>query len=39
VVAELDLSEIFARYNGAKGGYPPYHPTIVVCHEIVSLFS
>jgi transposase len=29
VVAELDLSEIFARYNGAKGGYPPYHPTMM----------
>ena len=29
VVAELDLSEIFARYDGSKGGYPPYHPTMM----------
>jgi len=30
VVAVLDLKEIFARYNGAKGGHPPYHPTMMI---------
>jgi transposase len=29
VVAELDLTEIFAKYDGSKGGYPPYHPTMM----------
>jgi transposase len=29
VVAELDLSEIFSRYDGSKGGHPPYHPTMM----------
>jgi transposase len=29
VVAELDLREIFARYNGEKGGQPPYHPVMM----------
>jgi transposase len=30
VVGQLDLSEIFASYDGSKGGYPAYHPEMMV---------
>jgi len=30
VVAALDLSEVLKRYEGAKGGRPPYHPRMMV---------
>jgi transposase len=30
VVHELDLSAIYAGYNGSKGGQPPYHPEMMV---------
>jgi transposase len=29
LVRELDLSEIYASYDGSKGGKPPYHPTMM----------
>ena len=28
VVKELDLSEIYAHYDGSQGGQPPYDPVI-----------
>jgi transposase len=30
VVGQLELSEIFASYDGSKGGYPAYHPEMMV---------
>jgi len=30
VVGQLDLSAIYASYDGSKGGYPPYHPEMMV---------
>ena len=30
VVGQMDLSEIFASYDGSKGGYPAYHPEMMV---------
>ena len=30
VVGQLDLSAIFASYDGSKGGYPAYHPEMMV---------
>jgi len=30
VVRELDLSEIYAAYDGAKGGQPPFDPRMMV---------
>ena len=30
VVRELDLSEIYAAYDGAKGGQPPFEPRMMV---------
>lgn len=30
VVRELDLSEIYAAYNGDKGGQPPFDPHMMV---------
>jgi transposase len=30
VVEELDLSEIYADYDGSRGGKPPYHPKMMV---------
>jgi transposase len=29
LVRELDLSGIYASYDGSKGGKPPYHPTMM----------
>lgn len=29
VVAQLDLSPIYCRYNGARGGQPPYDPRMM----------
>lgn len=31
VVTELDLSKVYANYNNARGGQPPYHPELMVC--------
>ncbi|MBI4495895.1 MAG: transposase [Deltaproteobacteria bacterium] len=30
VVGQLDLSAIYASYDGSKGGYPAYHPEMMV---------
>jgi transposase len=30
VVGQLDLSRIYAAYDGSKGGYPAYHPEMMV---------
>lgn len=30
LVDQLDLSEFFARYEGQRGGQPPYHPLMMV---------
>jgi transposase len=30
VVGQLDLSAIYASYDGSKGGYPGYHPEMMV---------
>lgn len=30
VVGQLELSEIFDSYDGSKGGYPAYHPEMMV---------
>jgi len=30
VVGQMDLSEIFDSYDGSKGGYPAYHPEMMV---------
>ena len=30
VVGQLDLSAIYKSYDGSKGGYPPYHPEMMV---------
>jgi transposase len=30
VVGQLDLSAIYSSYDGSKGGYPPYHPEMMV---------
>ena len=30
VVGQLELSEIFASYDSSKGGYPAYHPEMMV---------
>jgi transposase len=29
IVAQLDLSELYADYDGARGGRPPYNPTMM----------
>jgi len=31
VVKQLDLSGIYDCYDGSQGGYPPYHPEMMVC--------
>jgi transposase len=31
VVGQLDLSAIYESYDGSKGGYPAYHPEMMVC--------
>lgn len=30
VIGQLDLSAIYATYDGSKGGYPAYHPEMMV---------
>jgi len=30
VAGQLDLSDIYATYDGSKGGYPAYHPEMMV---------
>ena len=30
VIGQLDLSTIYADYDGSKGGYPAYHPEMMV---------
>jgi transposase len=30
VVGQMDLSAIYASYDGSKGGYPAYHPEMMV---------
>ena len=30
VVGQLDLSGVYASYDGSKGGYPAYHPEMMV---------
>jgi len=30
VVGQMDLSEIYQSYDGSQGGYPPYHPEMMV---------
>jgi transposase len=30
VVGQMDLSAIYASYDGSQGGYPPYHPEMMV---------
>ena len=29
IAASLDLSAIYASYDGSRGGYPPYHPQMM----------
>jgi transposase len=30
VVGQLDLSAVYSQYDGSKGGYPAYHPEMMV---------
>ncbi len=30
VVGQMDLSAIYGSYDGSQGGYPPYHPEMMV---------
>ena len=30
VVGQMDLSSVYASYDGSKGGYPAYHPEMMV---------
>ena len=30
VVGQMDLSAIYVSYDGSKGGYPAYHPEMMV---------
>jgi transposase len=34
MVEQMDLSSVCASYDGSKGGYPAYHPEMMVAHLI-----
>lgn len=36
VVGQMDLSDIYSSYDGSQGGYPPYHPEMMVSLLIYS---